>query len=119
MASNNGPELLTAIEWIVTLITGPFATAIGVVVVAIVGLGFLTGNLNARRVGQATIGLFVLFGAPNIAAGIMAAVLGAASPPQTMVAAPSPNFTRTAESIPQTICWACPVPASASDQGIQ
>ncbi|HSG34835.1 MAG TPA: TrbC/VirB2 family protein [Sphingomonadaceae bacterium] len=58
--------------WIVELLSGPAATSLCVIAVAILGMMILTGRLPLRRGMQVVLGCFVLLGAATIATGLQA-----------------------------------------------
>ncbi|MCI4590391.1 TrbC/VirB2 family protein [Sphingobium sp. BYY-5] len=64
--------LLAAIGWIETLLLGSTATIAATLAVAIVGFLLLEGRLDWRRGVRTLIGCFLIFGAPVIAAGLLA-----------------------------------------------
>jgi type IV secretion system protein VirB2 len=68
----SGP-LVAAVNWVVALMTGPIAISVGVVAVAICGFMMLTGRLNWKHGLTVLVGLFIVFGAPAIVAGIRGA----------------------------------------------
>jgi type IV secretion system protein VirB2 len=49
---------------------GNFATAVAVIAVAAVGFMMLTGRINWKYGATVVLGLFILFGAASIVAGI-------------------------------------------------
>lgn len=53
--------------WLVNLITGPAATSLCVIAVAILGMAMLTGRIAPRRGVQVIMGCFVLLGASVMA----------------------------------------------------
>jgi type IV secretion system protein VirB2 len=52
---------------------GNVATAVAVMAVAAVGFGMLTGRMNWRFGASVIIGVFIIFGAATIVAGIQSA----------------------------------------------
>jgi len=73
MAQNNpqgaGP-ITNAVTWMQSILLGPIATSIAVMAVAAVGFMMLTGRMNWRFGATVIIGVFIIFGAPVIVAGI-------------------------------------------------
>lgn len=65
----SGP-ITAALTWIQGTLLGSAATAVAVIAVASVGLLMLTGRMNWRFGGTVIMGLFILFGAGAIVAGI-------------------------------------------------
>jgi hypothetical protein len=61
-----------ALAWLQGTLLGTVATSVAVVAVASVGFLMLSGRIDVRRGAQVVLGCFVLFGAPSIAAGIIA-----------------------------------------------
>ncbi len=59
--------------WLQGTLLGNVATAIAVMAVAAVGFGMLTGRINWRYGATVVLGLFVVFGAASIVAGIRSA----------------------------------------------
>ena len=71
----SGP-ITAALGWIQGTLLGSVATAIAVIAVASVGLLMLTGRMNWRFGATVIIGLFIVFGAGSIVAGIRAVATG-------------------------------------------
>lgn len=65
----SGP-IVAALSWMQGTLLGNVATAIAVMAVAAVGFMMLTGRLNWRFGATVIIGVFILFGAASIVAGI-------------------------------------------------
>ena len=59
-----------AVEWLQGTMLGNVATAIAVMAVAAVGFMMLTGRINWRYGVTVVMGLFIVFGAASIVAGI-------------------------------------------------
>lgn len=72
----SGP-IVAALSWLQGTLLGNVATAVAVMAVAAVGFMMLTGRLNWRFGATVIIGVFILFGAASIVAGIQAAAGGA------------------------------------------
>lgn len=68
----SGP-IVSALAWLQGTLLGNVATAIAVMAVAAVGFMMLTGRMNWRFGATVIIGLFILFGASTIVAGIQSA----------------------------------------------
>ncbi|MFZ1742619.1 MAG: TrbC/VirB2 family protein [Pontixanthobacter sp.] len=68
----SGP-IVAALGWLQGTLLGNVATAIAVMAVAAVGFMMLTGRMNWRFGATVIIGLFILFGASTIVAGIQSA----------------------------------------------
>jgi type IV secretion system protein VirB2 len=64
-----GP-ITNALLWMQSILLGPVATSIAVMAIAAVGFMMLTGRLNWRFGATVIIGVFIIFGAPVIVAGI-------------------------------------------------
>ena len=62
-----------AVMWLQGTLLGNVATAIAVMAVAAVGFGMLTGRINWRYGATVVLGLFIVFGAASIVAGIRSA----------------------------------------------
>lgn len=71
----SGP-IVAALSWLQGTLLGNVATAVAVMAVAAVGFMMLTGRLNWRFGATVIIGVFILFGAASIVAGIQAAASG-------------------------------------------
>ncbi len=65
----SGP-IVAALAWLQGTLLGNVATAVAVMAVAAVGFGMLTGRMNWRFGATVIIGVFILFGAASIVAGI-------------------------------------------------
>src|SRR5687767_3989762 len=72
----SGP-IVAALGWLQGTLLGNVATAVAVMAVAAVGFMMLTGRLNWRFGATVIIGVFILFGAASIVAGIQSAAAGA------------------------------------------
>ena len=71
-----GP-MVAALTWLQGTLMGNIATTAAVIAVAMVGFMMLTGRLNWRFGATVIIGVFILFGAASIVAGIQQAAGGA------------------------------------------
>ncbi|WP_235079992.1 TrbC/VirB2 family protein [Asticcacaulis sp. AC402] len=73
-AAQSGPAgsspITGAISWIRDTLLGQVATMAAVIAVAVVGFMMLTGRMNWRYGATVIIGVFILFGAGTIVAGI-------------------------------------------------
>jgi type IV secretory pathway VirB2 component (pilin) len=69
--------LPAALGWLQGTLLGNVATAVAVMAVAAVGFMMLTGRLNWRFGATVIIGVFILFGAASIVAGIQGVAGGA------------------------------------------
>lgn len=67
--AGSGP-IVNALSWLQGTLLGNVATAVAVMAVAAVGFMMLTGRLNWRFGATVIIGVFILFGAASIVAGI-------------------------------------------------
>jgi type IV secretion system protein VirB2 len=72
----SGP-IVAALGWLQGTLLGNVATAVAVMAVAAIGFMMLTGRLNWRFGATVIIGVFILFGAASIVAGIQGAAAGA------------------------------------------
>ena len=70
--AGSGP-IVAALAWLQGTLLGNVATAVAVMAVAAVGFGMLTGRMNWRFGATVIIGVFILFGAASIVAGIQSA----------------------------------------------
>lgn len=73
--AGSGP-IVAALSWLQGTLLGNVATAVAVMAVAAVGFMMLTGRLNWRFGATVIIGVFILFGAASIVAGIQGAAAG-------------------------------------------
>lgn len=69
----SGP-IVSALGWLQGTLLGNVATAIAVMAVAAIGFMMLTGRMNWRFGATVIIGVFILFGAATIVAGIQSTV---------------------------------------------
>ena len=65
--------IVAALAWLQGTLLGTVATSIAVMAVAAVGFMMLTGRMNWRFGATVIVGVFILFGATTIVAGIQAA----------------------------------------------
>ena len=65
--------VVNALAWLQGTLLGNVATAVAVMAVAAVGFMMLTGRLNWRFGATVILGVFILFGAGTIVAGIQSA----------------------------------------------
>lgn len=70
--AGSGP-IVAALGWLQGTLLGNVATAVAVMAVAAVGFGMLTGRMNWRFGATVIIGVFIIFGAASIVAGIQSA----------------------------------------------
>ncbi len=70
--AGSGP-IGAAVGWMQGTLLGSVATAVAVMAVAAVGFGMLTGRMNWRFGATVIIGVFIIFGAASIVAGIQSA----------------------------------------------
>ncbi len=76
MASDHS-SILTAVQWLQELVLGSLATTLAVIFTAWLGVAMLGGQIDYRRAIRLFLGMFILFGAPTISAGLRRAMLGA------------------------------------------
>ena len=62
--------LLAALNWVQGTLLGNVATTAAVIAVALIGYAMLTGRFEWRRGLVVLVGIFVIFGAVSIVAGI-------------------------------------------------
>ncbi|MEL7446987.1 MAG: TrbC/VirB2 family protein [Pseudomonadota bacterium] len=67
-----GP-VVAALAWLQGTLLGTVATTVAVMAVAAIGFMMLTGRMNWRFGATVIIGVFILFGATTIVAGIQSA----------------------------------------------
>ena len=68
----SGP-IVAALAWLQGTLLGTIATTVAVMAVAAIGFMMLTGRMTWRFGVTVIIGVFILFGATTIVAGIQAA----------------------------------------------
>ena len=71
----SGP-IVGALAWLQGTLLGTVATTVAVMAVAAIGFMMLTGRMNWRFGATVIIGVFILFGAASIVAGIQGAASG-------------------------------------------
>ncbi|KWV90874.1 TrbC/VirB2 family protein [Erythrobacter sp. YT30] len=71
--AGSGP-INSALLWLQGTLLGTVATTIAVMAVAAIGFMMLTGRMNWRFGATVIIGVFILFGATTIVAGIQSGV---------------------------------------------
>ena len=64
--------IVSAVRWLEGTLLGTIATVVAVIAVASVGFLMLTGRINWRYGATVILGVFILFGAASIVAGIQA-----------------------------------------------
>lgn len=78
MAQQGDPQgsgpVVAALGWLQGTLLGNVATAIAVMAVAAIGFMMLTGRMNWRFGATVIVGVFILFGAATIVAGIQSTV---------------------------------------------
>lgn len=67
--AGSGP-ITGAVDWLRGTMFGNVATAVAVIAVGAIGFSMLTGRINWRHGATVVLGLFILFGATSIVAGI-------------------------------------------------
>ena len=83
--------IVTAADWITGVLLGELAISLCVLAVAFVGLMMMSGRVPIRTGMRVAIGCFVILGAPQIAAGLLA---GWGSPPPPPALAEPPIARR-------------------------
>lgn len=73
--AGSGP-IVGAVNWLQGTLLGNVATAVAVIAVAAIGFMMLTGRMNWKYGATVVLGLFILFGAASIVAGIRSAAGG-------------------------------------------
>ena len=69
--------LLAALNWVQGTLLGNLATTAAVIAVALIGYLMLTGRFDWRRGVVVLVGIFIIFGAVTIVAGIRSLAGGA------------------------------------------
>jgi hypothetical protein len=67
----NDPNLTAASLWVKDLIQGQLATAVAMLMIAVLGYQMLSGRLSRKTAFQVVLGCFILFGSSAIAGGLM------------------------------------------------
>jgi type IV secretory pathway VirB2 component (pilin) len=75
--------LVSSADWMVAVVTGSAASALGVLSIASLGYLMLSGRLPLRRGALAVLGCFILFGAPTLARGLVNAQARPSAPLKT------------------------------------
>ena len=126
-ASGDG-SLVAALTWVQGTLLGTVATAIGVIAIAAIGLMMLAGRIDLWRGVRTVLGLFILFGASTIAAGLMAGARGFAEAPSPITgvdpgqppASPPPasgyDPYAGVSPLPSGPQWSDAVPSGGSDR---
>ena len=70
--AGSGP-IVAALGWLQGTLLGTIATTVAIMAVAAIGFMMLTGRMNWRFGATVIIGVFILFGASAIVAGIQGA----------------------------------------------
>lgn len=60
-----------AAAWVEHLLSGTVALAVATIAVALLGLALMTGRVTARRGLEVVAGIFLIFGAPVVSAGLL------------------------------------------------
>jgi hypothetical protein len=90
----DGGALPAALLWGQSLLTGSLAQALAIIAFAALGFAALSGRLPIRSAMRVTLGAFILFGAPSIAAGLIS--IGTRSmPPASPIYVPPPPALAT------------------------
>jgi type IV secretory pathway VirB2 component (pilin) len=76
LSQSGGSPLAESASWVSQLLTGPLATLIAVLAIALVGFAALQGRFNWRNGTRVVVGCFIVFGAGSIAAALLASGLG-------------------------------------------
>jgi len=71
--SSGDSSLSDSVDWIESLLLGEVAIALSVIAVAMIGFIMLTGRMPFREGGRMALGIFILLGAPAIAAAFHSA----------------------------------------------
>lgn len=72
-------DIVASVSWFQNLVLGQLGTSLAIVAVASMGLGMLGGHLPARHAARVLAGIFLLFGAPVLASGLLESVQSAQS----------------------------------------
>jgi TrbC/VIRB2 pilin len=66
-------SVLVAANWVEHMLTGSLALAVATIAVAMLGLAVMSGRVTTRRGLEVVLGIFLIFGAPVISAGLLRA----------------------------------------------
>jgi type IV secretory pathway VirB2 component (pilin) len=83
--------LVASADWVRDLVTGSLGTAMAVIAIAWLGFTLLQGRTSARDGVRITLGCFILFGAPQLAASIVHMAHSEQSAPVTSSFKPPPK----------------------------
>ena len=97
--------MLNSLDWLVELMIGPVAIAIGTIAVCIIGFVALTGHINQARLIGIVLGLCIVFAAPQIAEALRSRTPVAVGAPER--AEDSSSKMNQERERPRTICWTC------------
>jgi type IV secretory pathway VirB2 component (pilin) len=67
-------SLISAIDWVGSLLTGSLATLVAVLAIGFVGYRLLLGEMPLRDAARVVVGCFILFGAPLVVRGLVGAI---------------------------------------------
>lgn len=71
----------TASGWLIDLLDGQLVTTMAVLAIAFLGYEMMSGRIAVRRALRVVVGCFIVFGAPAIALGLLAASRGSSIQP--------------------------------------
>lgn len=67
-------DIVASVSWFQNLVLGQMGTSLAIVAVASMGMGMLGGHLSTRPAARVLAGIFLLFGAPVLASGVLGSV---------------------------------------------
>jgi type IV secretory pathway VirB2 component (pilin) len=73
LLSAHDSALLSALDWVQTLLLGTIGTTLASLAIAFIGFSMLRGMFSLRDGARVITGIFILFGAPIIARGLTGA----------------------------------------------
>lgn len=95
----NQSALTSAGQWTVDLMSGQLAMAVAILGVAAVGFAMLEGQIRWRRGFEVVLGVFVIFGASNLANGILVLRSPEMNEPREAIALPVVSVRPPASAI--------------------
>ncbi|MEJ7934879.1 TrbC/VirB2 family protein [Sphingobium sp. AN558] len=87
---NGSSSIVAATDWISDLLTGSMAASVAVVAVAACGFAMMRGQLNWTTAAKVILGCTIIFGASQIAQGLMAFATVGRPPPARLVTGVDP-----------------------------
>jgi type IV secretion system protein VirB2 len=93
----------SSVSWITGIFTGPLVTTVGIIAVVMIGIAALSGHLNKFQLLRVVLGLFIVFGAPQIAREL----IKFGEDRKAQMASDQRALPNEASEIANGICWTC------------